>query len=319
MSRLRFLTFLLGFFNLPGPIIALNIEVTNLISSWLSGRPVVRVRLMCVENCWMIVWSKLCYSMLALSIGLSAGSCAAFVQSEEKKPLQHEDYEIWNTISGSQISNNGHWVKYNLSDGDDNRTLKIRHTQKSKEFSIRNATGAVMSFDSKHVAYQIQPDKELVKKLKNEKTPTDELPQPVFEFLNLESGQQTTISNVRSFAFPSENGDWIAIHLKETKSKDNVAVDEAKEEEVYEISPEGLQRPGKKKAPEKQELGTNEIAESNAAEKKSESDVAKAKPKEDKEDGTDLIIKNLLTHEERRYPKVSRFRFDREAKSLAMV
>ena len=34
---------------------------------------------------------------------------------ESKRPLDHSDYDRWNTISMQRISNNGNWIMYTIN------------------------------------------------------------------------------------------------------------------------------------------------------------------------------------------------------------
>ena len=53
---------------------------------------------------------------------------------ESKKPLDHSDYDRWNTISLQRISNDGQWVMYVINSGkaDGDPTLVIRKNGEAK-------------------------------------------------------------------------------------------------------------------------------------------------------------------------------------------
>ena len=247
------------------------------------------------------------------------------VANEDKRPLEHEDYDRWNAITGTTISDDGSWAMYTLRDGKDNNTLVIRSLTSRKEYSINNATGGRMSADRKYVAYRIVPDKELIKKLKKEKKPKDELPQEKFELLNLETGAQTTMQNVNSFAMPEKNGGWIAILLKAPETESNVETKQADEMEKFEVTPEGLTRPTKKSQKKKSATKAKTKAGEEEKEKQAEGGKDKKdkskkdKPEKEKPDGTTLILKDLSSGLELRYPHVVSYRFDQTGSNLAFA
>ena len=236
--------------------------------------------------------------------------------AQERKPLEHDDYDHWNTISGTSLSNDGHWVVYTIRDGKQNATLYIRGLETSKQYKIKNANGPRISSDSKFIAYRVVPDKELIKKLKKEKKKDSELPQEKFEILNLESGDTQTIYDVASFSFPRENGDWLAIKLKAPKKEKPVEQSKPEKTEVFEVTEEGLKRPGKKSS--KKKSAKPETAKTGPDKKPGEPLEKKEKKKsKEKKNGTILIVKHLGTDMEHRFPNVTSFRFDKLGKGLA--
>ena len=264
---------------------------------------------------------------LTLSVSLFSIVCA----QEDRRPLDHQDYDRWNTITGTSLSEDGSWVIYTVLDGKEKRTLVIRNLDSRKEYTIENAMGPRMTFDAQHVAYRIMPDKELVKKLKKEKKAKSELPQEKFELLNLETGDQTTMENVQSFAMPEENGDWIAILLKAEKKESNIKEQQSKLIEKFNVTPEGLERPSKKSKSKKKKKTETQKESTGAAGKektetkkegagkKQEKAAGKEKSKKEKSAGSTLILKQLSTGLEQRYPNVVSYQFDEDGKHFAFA
>ena len=174
---------------------------------------------------------------------------------------------------------------------------------------------------SKHVAYRVVPDKDLVKKMKKEKKPANEIPKEKFELLNLETGKTTTMRDVQSFSFPRENGDWLAIKLKQPKEEGSAEESKSGKSEVFEVTEEGLKRPGKpskkKKKPEVKKEKEPGKKESSSGNKDDKSNQKKNEKK--KNDGTILIVKNLITGVEQRIPFVTDYRFDSAGKGLTFA
>ncbi len=241
-----------------------------------------------------------------------------FLFAQSKRPLEHEDYDIWNRITGSQLSEDGQWLMYTIRDGKEKATLKIRDLDSSKEYSITNAAGPRFAFDGKHVAYRVVPDKDLVRKLKKDEKNKDQLPQEKFEVLNLNNGGTITLQNVQSFAFPAKNGEWIAIKLKAIEKKTSAETSKSKLSESYEVTEEGLMWPGTNKEQKKEGSGKKPLTKEEAkpseemtSEKKGQEDKKKDKP-----NGTVLVLKNLNDGLELRLPFVTSYRFNESGSGL---
>ncbi len=249
---------------------------------------------------------------------------------ESKRPLEHEDYAKWNTLSNQNISNDGKWISYVVSPGDGDSTLMIREVDTAREYSVVRGTNARFSFDSQFVLFTVEPDPEIIKELRKEKKAESEIPREQLEILHLATGQQTTIENVRRFSLPEKGTGWTAFMLIE---EDRVnAIEESKSAlvETYEITPEGVRRlrsatsqaksettaTSEEKKASKQK-GQAEVAES-TSEEKPEAKKEKKEKKEKKLGGT-LVLRNLTTQLEQRFPHVINHRFDEVGETLAFA
>ena len=271
--------------------------------------------------------------LLSFILGLPA---AAIAQVQDKRPLEHEDYDHWNTISGTTVSRDGKWLIYTLRDGKANQTLKVRSFESEKEYTIKHGAGVSIAFDGKHVAYRVVPAPELLKKLKKEEKPKELLPKEKFEILELDSGETITMDAVTRFAMPEENGDWIAFRLEQSEQKAGMQETKAEPSEKFAVTPEGLKRPGSNKNNNKEKNKKSEVeekeSESKNKELKSEKEPTEAsrkkekavkkvldEKKEKKKDGSVLVVRNLKTGVEKRIPLVTSFQFDETGTSLAYV
>jgi dipeptidyl aminopeptidase/acylaminoacyl peptidase len=79
-----------------------------------------------------------------------------------KKALTVDDYIKWRSISGQEISGDGHWVTYGLAftntlPADAKPALHLLNLDTNQDVEIPNATGGTFSADSKWIAYQVDP------------------------------------------------------------------------------------------------------------------------------------------------------------------
>lgn len=164
-----------------------------------------------------------------------------------RRPLEHADYDVWNTISSTSMSRDGKWVMYAVNSGeaDGETTLKIRSTSSTKEYVVSRGANGQFSYDSRFAVFRITPDKKKVKELRKEKAEPDQMPKPKLQILELVSGDQITIARVQSFSMPEENGDWIAYLLDKPIDSEKVTQKKSDISETYEVTPEGLKRPEK--------------------------------------------------------------------------
>ena len=172
-------------------------------------------------------------------------------ERDDARSLEHRDYDRWNTINGSALSNDGSWVMYSLRDGKESVTLKFREADSSREYSIPNGTGAKFTDDSQFAVFRVTPSKALLEKLKKEKTKPEELPHSKLTVLHLESGRTTTFDNVNSFKTPRDNSEWVAFLLGKGKDEATLKRDKSPVNEKLTVTPEGLQRQKPKPAKSK--------------------------------------------------------------------
>ena len=139
---------------------------------------------------------------LLLAIIFVSGN--AHAQDISRRPLEHKDYDVWNTISRSRISSDGNWVTYTVQNGmvDGEATLHIQNTKTARKYVIERGSGAQMTYDSRFGIYRITPEKKKVKQMRKEKKEADEMPKSKLQILELETGHVITIDNVDSFKMP---------------------------------------------------------------------------------------------------------------------
>ena len=262
---------------------------------------------------------------------------AQMAQEElEKRPLEHADYDRWNTLTGQQLSNDGKWILYSFRSGkvDAENVVKIRRNGSKKEYSIARAGGPRFTFDSRFVIYRVMPDRAKVKALQKAKAKPEQMPSPVLEVLELETGDKFSADRVSTFKIPREDSGWVAYQFSKTSEPNTVKSGSSDVVETYEVTPEGLRRPEKKlklKKRESEEKKQEEKEKSKKA-KPATSKESKEKPNKSKEPkskveevkktkstGTTLVLRNLNTGLQQTYPDVVRYWFSKDGSRLAFV
>jgi dipeptidyl aminopeptidase/acylaminoacyl peptidase len=269
---------------------------------------------------------------LLLSAGIWSQGTLQAQNMEDKRSLQHEDYDKWNDVRSPNLSRDGRWISYVVAPADGDATLKIRHIESAKEFSVLRGDRARFSHDDRFALYVIAPDPEVVKQLKKQKKPDSQIPKSRLEILDLESGKPVTIADVGSFSLPDEAAGWVAFKIIEAKPEETVKESKSGLTATYEITPAGVRRqsattekPTKnlKKKPageesQQQEKGTGQTSAEKQAEPAATTPKKQdEKKKKEKKNGTTLVLRNLDTNIEQRIPFVVNFRFSEDGQWLA--
>ena len=249
---------------------------------------------------------------------------SAFQDLDSKRPLEHKDYEKWNSVQGQSLSPDGKWAMYTVANEKTGSTLYIRQLSSSKEYSVKFGSGGRFTDDSSHAIYYVNPDPKVVEKLQKEKS--DNIPSRKLEILNLKDGKHETIENVTSFTIPQENSDWLAIRFRAPKKAETVKAGQSSVKEEFEVTEEGLQRPEKpKKFAEKETEAEPEAAENKSKSKENQQAGSEGKAgekksagkkKKEKSNGSPLALRNLKTDMERRFPDVTNFSFSKKGEVL---
>lgn len=120
-----------------------------------------------------------------------------FAQDAGKRPLEIADYQLWRTIQGERISDDGRWVAWTYSKvrGDD--TLMVRSLDSNARHEVARASNAAISSDGRWVGYTVVPGYLEIEKLERDGDP---VPRQA-GLLNLASGETMTWDDAASFGF----------------------------------------------------------------------------------------------------------------------
>jgi dipeptidyl aminopeptidase/acylaminoacyl peptidase len=227
------------------------------------------------------------YRTLAVLAALLFCSSQIFAQEAAKRPLDHEVYDSWRSITGRQLSDDGAWILYVLEPRDGDSELHVRSVDLSQSYEVPRGEQARFSGDGRFVVFVIKPELAAVRaaRLEDEDEPKDSL-----GVLDLGSGAITRVERVKSFRLPEEAGAWLAYLLEEAEEEADTT--ESAEEQPAE--PE----PGAEPEPQ-------------AVEEEQEEEEKK------KDIGTTLVLRDLETGAERRFESVMQYAFAKNGERLA--
>ncbi len=142
------------------------------------------------------------------------------------RPMELADIIAWRNVGATAFSDDGRWIAYRMSpmEGDSEVFVKATDGGKVYTFPVGEAPSmgggpggpgeggpppATLRFseDSKWVAFMVYPTRAEGQRLRRQRRPI----QAKLQLLDLASGKDVTIENIRRFAFAGESGGWVAI------------------------------------------------------------------------------------------------------------
>src|SRR5690554_3159333 len=135
--------------------------------------------------------------------------------AQQKRPLTHEDYDGWKSISSEKITKDGRWVGFetNPQEGD-GRLEVVAYGEPSQRYIIPRAQSWDFSHDSRFAFGKIVAQKDSVRKLKLQKAKKEKLPKDSLFILDLSNGELEKLARVKSYAAPKKAGNWLAVHFE---------------------------------------------------------------------------------------------------------
>ena len=132
----------------------------------------------------------------------------------EKKPLDHDAYDVWNRMRANAISSDGQWVFLSVGPDEKDTELRIVSLGDDRTYAIPRGESVRFTRDSRYVVTLIKAFKDSVKQAKREEKKPEESPEDSLGILALETGDLFKAARVKSFKLPKENSGWVAYLLE---------------------------------------------------------------------------------------------------------
>ncbi|HET9745045.1 MAG TPA: prolyl oligopeptidase family serine peptidase [Chitinophagaceae bacterium] len=263
------------------------------------------------------------------------------VSQAQKKPLDHTVYDGWQSIGERMISNDGKWVVYSINVQEGDNELVIQSSDAKYKKTIPRGYNAVISEDSRFAIFKIRPLYKDTRDARIKKKRPDDMPKDSFAVVELGRDSVFKLSRVKTYKTPEKGAGWVAWHLEKKPETDKPkqagtdqsikVVDSLRQTIdslkalVNQLSKEGRKK--KKNKDDDEEIGNWQSATYNDLipddhdsrlttpdlDADGDDPVTPATP-----EGTDLVLKNLLTGEEKTFPLVSEYYFDKKGKKLLL-
>ncbi len=151
--------------------------------------------------------NRLFLAMLVLVLSYTA------TISQEKISLSHDDYDKWEVLSNSQISDNGRFVMYNLDPQREDGRLFIRNISSGEDVVVQRGAKSAFSPGNQFAVFHIEPYRSVVRQAKVDKKKPDEMPKDTLGIFLFNSDDILTYSEVNSYQLPKEPSDWLAFSV----------------------------------------------------------------------------------------------------------
>ena len=260
-----------------------------------------------------LLWPQ---ALLSILLVCSLAPAAPAAQDElGRRPLEHEDYDRWNSVRSSGLSSDGVWVAFTTRPADGDGTLTIRKVATQEQFTIERGASASFTRDSRYAIYLVRAAK------KDGEESGRGGGASSLEILDLETERTVTLPGVRSFRIPEEGNGWVTYSL--SGGPDDAAARKGASEmtEAYSISGGELGPAGEgaetRSAEEPAQEPTKEPAEKGKPARKG--GKKKGKDAREKKNGSVLVLRDLATGMEQRIPDVTSHGFSKYGRWLVFA
>jgi dipeptidyl aminopeptidase/acylaminoacyl peptidase len=230
-----------------------------------------------------------------------------------KKPLSYDAYDAWWSIQGTTLSRDGEWLAYALTSQGLDGQLVVRNLRTGQELRHTRGTNPSFTPDGKFVAFTIAQTKAEEEKERlagrgrgrggesaqgegqgrgGASTP----PRTAAGIMALASGQVTTVERIGTISLPAESSTWVAMHRGRAGA--------------------GGGRGGRGGGGRGGRGGGAPPAQAAGGQAQGEEGEGTARTKR-KDNGSDLVVRNLTTGQDTTIPLVNDFAWSRDGSWLA--
>ena len=135
---------------------------------------------------------------------------ASMAQAPEKKPLNFDAFTSWNRILDEAISNDGHWVVYQIKPVKGDPKLGLYNTESKQTQFFSRGSNPQFSEDNQFLVFQIAPFADTLRHLKRIKADDENFPKDTLAIFNLQNQSLELTPNVKKFLLPEKWSNWIA-------------------------------------------------------------------------------------------------------------
>jgi dipeptidyl aminopeptidase/acylaminoacyl peptidase len=133
-----------------------------------------------------------------------------FIAFSQKRPLDPTVYDGWQSIGEKSLSPDGKWLVYTITPQEGDARLVIRSTNGLYAKEIPRGAGASFSGDSRFVVFQIKPFYKDTREARIRKKTPDQSPKDSLAWIELGTDRLTVFPSVKSYKLPERGGEWIA-------------------------------------------------------------------------------------------------------------
>lgn len=151
---------------------------------------------------------------------------ATYAAVAQKKPLGHDVYDGWQSVTASNITHDGRFIYYVVSPQEGDGQLVVTTPGNQPIGQLDRATGATFSPDGKFLIALVKPLYRETREAKIKKKKPDEMPKDSLAIFSLETAAIVKLPEVKSVKVPENSGEYIAylseqaVQVKDTSETD---------------------------------------------------------------------------------------------------
>ena len=226
----------------------------------------------------------------------------------QKKPLDHSVYNSWQSIGEKMISNDGKWVVYTVDVQEGDNQLVIQSSDAKYKKEIPRGYSALITEDSRFVIFKIKPFFSDTKEAKIKKKKADDFPKDSLAIVELGKEEIWKTPRIKGFRTPQKAAGWVAYLAekpldKKTGDEKSKRISDSLTRIIDSLRQVILESSANKKRKNDHDELVNDVAGDEPAPVTAET-------------GTDLVVRNLLTGEDRLYRNVMDYQFSKNGAKL---
>ena len=240
----------------------------------------------------------------------------------QKKPLDHSVYDSWQHIGERMVSNDGKWVVYTIDPQEGDNELVIQSSDAKYKKAVPRGYTAVITEDSRYVVFKIKPLFKETREAKIKKKKQDDMPKDSVAIIELGKEEIWKAAKVKNYKTPQKSYGWVAYHLE--KSPEQAAKSKSAETGNNKKITDSLNRIIDsleqiiRSIPEKKKKNKDDYADiENSLLTLIQADADGDEPgATGAETGTDLVLRSLVTGQEKTFANVVEYYFSKTGDKL---
>lgn len=133
-----------------------------------------------------------------------------------KKPLDHDAFDLWESVTNHGFSRSGDWAAYSVNPQEGDGVLLFRNVKSGKTIGVDRGYRPAFTADGKWAVAQIKPLFRQTREAKIAKKKNFDLPQDSLAIVDLSTGKVERVADVISFKIGKEGGSWVAYQSCDT-------------------------------------------------------------------------------------------------------
>lgn len=236
---------------------------------------------------------------------------------QSKKPLDHSVYDRWQSVQGAQISDDGKWVVYMVNPQEGDGNLIIQSTDGNYKKTIARGYSSIITNDSRFVIFKIRPLFKDTRDARIKKKRPDELPKDSLAIFEFGKEDVWKVARVKTFKTPEKGNGWVAYHMD--KALPEPPKPAPKPDSLTQINKLVAMADSLMRVADSLKNKINEAKTKGLTVLQPAKGGARPAPKpagEPVEEGTELIVRNTQTGEEKKFKLVNEYYFSENGNTL---